>query len=74
MPSIIMSIMKCSFFTSVNFCYPDSTKGLVLATPDIISLGLFWTSSYIITAVQKDNNFDVYFYSQIGTVLLARSK
>ena len=66
MPSVILSTMKCIFFTSVNFCYPNSTRGLVLATPDIVSLALFWTSSYIITAVQKDKNLDVYFNSQIG--------
>ena len=68
MPSIILSTMKCIFFTSVNFCYPNSSIGIVLATPDLISLGLFWTSSYIITAVQKYNNLNIYFYSQIGIV------
>ena len=74
MPSVVLSIMKCIIFTSVNFCYPNSTRGLVLATPDLVSLALFWTSSYIITAVQKDNNLDVYFYSQIGIVWSAKSQ
>ena len=71
MPPILDTFMKCVYYTNINFCYPVQVRAMFMAISYGPTLCILWTQEYIVEAVQARNNFDVYFYSQLGVAVLA---